>query len=1402
MSLPKWLTPAGNLGIVPELEYYEFPLDAYDTAGGEIIFYRVSGRLPPGIQINTANDRLQGIPISTAGPDLNQTYTFTIRAENVITFTGSISAKVLTVTSVTAGTIQPGQIITGTDITTGTTILTQVSGTTGGVGTYTVDISQTIASTEITTTDGIVDRTFSLTITNVAPPVIVNKNIHLGTFFDGSLVDIQLTAVEFVVEDNLVWRLKGGELPTGVSITSDGLLTGYIRPVPAVGPSSDPDWDDSAWDLLPWDPPVGTTSKTYEFNIEVTDGVNYDVSNYTLYVYPRSAYKADSTLITADADTSIGDDLTTDTGSRHEPIITTMQSELYPQRADNYFQFNFDAIDLDGDVLEWTVPAISSGAFDEQLLTTSSIDYVAAIPDSGNLYAGAWPLATISDTAATMYLYSGNVITANVGDYITQTISGANARVTANVTNTDVIPILNINGTNFFTSRGNISLNGAEVVQSVGANVANILAPGGWNIIWSNVGVVPDSVSTGEPVVVLDYSEPNLTDGDTIQILYENPLTLQDTWYTATVNKHSSITLEGNAVVTATPGDYITQTISGANATVTAISATTGTLTISGNLMYSAVIGDVITQLGNTGTATVTGNVTNVNQIPVAYTSGVWTLGSGNLQINGSNVAVYPTNTVAKTNINIYYNTVYDFEVRSLDSTAIPSINGTSTNSQITSINSVGVTVGSLSTQGEVGFDEGRFDQGTLELPEGLTIQPETGWLTGILPAQTINEVTYNFSVVVGKRDYPGYTSDKLFSLTVLGDPNNTITWLTPTDLGTIENGKICDIDLKAISSRGKTLFYRYADNATIRLPQGLKLTSEGALIGRVSFEVFTIDAGECTIDGNDTTFDNTYTFTVTAEDSFTELSADRTFTIRVIPKNIKPYENLYLKALLSQDQRDLYTDLTLDQSIFPRTLIYRTEDPNFGVQAGIKTLFLPGLAPSSLEDYAVAASNNHFKKKLRFGEIKTAVAVDSSYDVIELATGNIIGTFRDDIGFVPTDFSQGYTPQATIPDRTVLDGEHTKYEVVYIEISDENTNSSGRGPADTIDLTGVIETPYYDVSGNSYVTAYPNAFSNMQDRMAGELGYANKGALPDWMTSRQPDGRVLGFTRAVVLAYTKAGESDRIAYRLKTSGFKFNQLDFTVDRYQVDNIYSDNFDIVNDTYYTSTETTFDRYPTVSSVFTDAGTVDYAINLPFESVNMRSVQSIRDLGGFDGIRGFRSGQRLVFAEQEFSQGIFLGDSYNQGWSDVETLWSGDDLWDWDANTATTSDDLGWDAAEYVTGYNEHNLDPTVPNRRIGVWEININADNLVELIFVQEIDFNDKLYVRNGYTYGGTNIYFDPVVKPNKLIPNYSIIPQEIQIVSTQFDGNGTRFLDYRDEYTVPESGDKYIKFAKTGVFT
>jgi hypothetical protein len=66
------------------------------------------------------------------------------------TFTGSISGTTLTVTAVSAGTIQVGQVIAGTGVTAGTTITALGTGT-GSTGTYTVSASQTVASTAIRT---------------------------------------------------------------------------------------------------------------------------------------------------------------------------------------------------------------------------------------------------------------------------------------------------------------------------------------------------------------------------------------------------------------------------------------------------------------------------------------------------------------------------------------------------------------------------------------------------------------------------------------------------------------------------------------------------------------------------------------------------------------------------------------------------------------------------------------------------------------------------------------------------------------------------------------------------------------------------------------------------------------------------------------------------------------------------------------------------------------------------------------------------------------------------------------------------------------------------------------------------------------------------------------------------
>lgn len=72
--------------------------------------------------------------------------------------TGSIATTVLTVSAVTGGVLRIGQVISGTGVTAGTTITALGTGT-GGTGTYTVSASQTVASTTITATGTTMDVT-------------------------------------------------------------------------------------------------------------------------------------------------------------------------------------------------------------------------------------------------------------------------------------------------------------------------------------------------------------------------------------------------------------------------------------------------------------------------------------------------------------------------------------------------------------------------------------------------------------------------------------------------------------------------------------------------------------------------------------------------------------------------------------------------------------------------------------------------------------------------------------------------------------------------------------------------------------------------------------------------------------------------------------------------------------------------------------------------------------------------------------------------------------------------------------------------------------------------------------------------------------------------------------------
>ncbi len=705
------------------------------------------------------------------------------------------------------------------------------------------------------------------------------------------------------------------------------------------------------------------------------------------------------------------------------------------------------------------------------------------------------------------------------------------------------------------------------------------------------------------------------------------------------------------------------------------------------------------------------------------------------------------------------------------------------------------------------------FSQTGFTLPAGLTLDSMTGWLTGTVGSQVAVSETYTFQVFCYLAADASVVSPPVkFSLTVLGNLNNVIDWNTPSYLGSIDNGNTSEFSIVATSRLGRPLRFSltpplastanvdptvtaltYTPVAFSRLPQGLTLLDNGDIAGRVSFEYFKMDTDETTFDSKTTTFDNTYTFSVTATDatifeldagqttidngftkfddlfindpvihgasvqhSIATVTDTRTFTITVNNYNKQPYQNLYLTSINDTSTRNWFTKILQDQDLFPDSLIYRQYDPNFGKASDIKSLFAVGLTPATISQYALAIANNTVKRRLILNNIKTAVALDENYNV--------------------------------------------KYEVVYVEVFDpENPNNAIR-PASYLD------------SINHNITIYPDDLQNMYNNIA-TIGFTNRGALPSWMTSRQPDGSVVGFKQVVVLAYTLPGASALITYRLSYRNIQFNNVNFLVDRYQLDDTLTTNYDTTTQTFTAAAETTFDRNISfLNSSAVSIGAVDYALSIPFDQINCRSVDYINQYGGLDGVTNWTAGQTLIFAVQEqytssltqiitqdvYDQNGFDTIGFNQTSITPPQYSTDNDGWN---NTAPSLfgsfifGDSAYSGYTPVPGYADQ-IATGVVNQRAGIWQITIDSDNIVTLVFMSAVQANNYVFVKSGATYANDRLYLDPVVPIGKTVPAYMRLTTThlTQQNSTMFDMGATRFFTGSYTYSMPDANNQWIK--------
>jgi hypothetical protein len=141
---------------------------------------------------------------------INETY-------SQLEIVGSISGNVLTVTSVVTGVVTKNTIIRGQGIAVGTTIDQQFSGTTGGVGTYEVSISQTAASTTIKA-----DTHFSRTKTRRDAGYIIDAVIYDLTY--GGNAQSVTAGLAYFDGDNADSTIATAQIPASIKTATLGTI--------------------------------------------------------------------------------------------------------------------------------------------------------------------------------------------------------------------------------------------------------------------------------------------------------------------------------------------------------------------------------------------------------------------------------------------------------------------------------------------------------------------------------------------------------------------------------------------------------------------------------------------------------------------------------------------------------------------------------------------------------------------------------------------------------------------------------------------------------------------------------------------------------------------------------------------------------------------------------------------------------------------------------------------------------------------------------------------------------------------------------------------------------------------------------------------------------------------------
>jgi len=492
-------------------------------------------------------------------------------------------------------------------------------------------------------------------------------------------------------------------------------------------------------------------------------------------------------------------------------------------------------------------------------------------------------------------------------------------------------------------------------------------------------------------------------------------------------------------------------------------------------------------------------------------------------------------------------------------------------------------------------------------LPDGLSLDGTNGEIAGLTPYQPAVTKTFTFTVRATRQSAVSNEvsfKDKTFTVSMLGEVESVITWTTSADLGTISSNYISTLSVQATTSvpRANLLYTLQSGN----LPPGLSLSYDGEIIGKINsfgsvgnpgLTVF--DNNNLKLDGNTTLLDRQFKFTVRVQDHFGYSAITRQFTIKVTDPDNKLYSNIYMQPMMKSVKRQAYESIINNTNLFDSDIIYRPNDPAFGIQKNLRMLVYAGIETKTVNNYVAATSKNHKRKQYRLGQVKSAIAktpgtqnivyeviyvevidpsdakTKKSFDVftsnkktVDEATYNIeVGSVENlnpsGIFFntrLQGDVIYQFLPNFVVGTRT---GDYNvNYEPIVVGTRDTGDITIVPDVVGTSEPFRFRPVPENNVKadnmnikadGSKETKKYISNITNMRNNIR-DLGETELNFLPLWMRTSQP-GQIetLGYVKAVPLCYVKPGSSIQVLNALKNANITFNQFDFDIDRYIID---------------------------------------------------------------------------------------------------------------------------------------------------------------------------------------------------------------------------------------------------------